>query len=248
MLQALLEKIEQRFESQQTDRITDYASLVRLCVDKQKEPNTEKLADVLAQSGKSFTDFSRDCLAYASRIELREKFDHIPQAKDELKTVEQELAEERERFAAVEKQHVETIEKLATRRSDLARVVANETQIRSDLMNSCWDESLTQSNSQMYAEKAALAKRRDSKSIHIRNLKDYIASCTARIESWKQRCGHDVGVWASEMRDKYDDAQNEIVAARERLDEQREELQLLQVQVSEMELKIEENTEAMLQP
>jgi predicted nucleic acid-binding Zn-ribbon protein len=140
-LTSLLEKIARRQEERRVTQWSDYRKLVAEVCDG-KEPDADRLANVLADNDRTLENLRHDVQLLTKRRKLREQMLAIDPLAGEAKKVEKAIADGEQELERITERHKEKMSPIYARRFEISQIRKLADQARDDLRATCEDREL----------------------------------------------------------------------------------------------------------
>lgn len=140
-LATLLDKIAIRHRQRQQSRLSDYQELVRAIADG-KEPDDERIAELLHDTDKSIEQLKHDVELYERRRQMRAKLDKAEKKSAEKPDLERQIEEHDKILADAQAKRDEDVTPFYTRLYEIKQAVRAGDEARQALVATCEDEEL----------------------------------------------------------------------------------------------------------
>ncbi len=141
MIDTLLNKIRNRRETTQRNRIASYLELVRVVGDG-KEPDDDDIDRVLDESGKTVDQLATDVETYQRRVRWRDQLDSVETHEARLAEIAEELEAERDLFLKAEQRFNDIAQALGGEKQEIHSALTMANSAHRSLIETSLDETI----------------------------------------------------------------------------------------------------------
>ncbi len=140
-LTTLIDKVLGKQREREQARAADFQSIVRQ-IAAGKEPDADRVDDVLADAGKTLDDLRQAVERLQTRSRLRERIDELPKIAAEREQIEKQIAAADQVLADAERTHDEVTAPLIARMAELREASWTAQSAKAELLRTCLDPGL----------------------------------------------------------------------------------------------------------